>query len=711
MRTFTTTLLSFLFFIPLSLADLGTAPVSYSCDEMYYSFYYDYEKVRELWDKFQSPSSSCNQQVINWLGNDEVSVRDQLAYAIHKKEVVLEKLKTLGIIQEDTSLEQLSDKEFVEILLKSKQGLPDLISIKELKEKIEKEKSIEGSFLFNNNSKSWKAPKVGQGAGSSNRFGYFRIDQIGAPMDLGQTLEMRCSDLYRGFGQCEQDCVYLRTLLVDMHSKIKLFQKDWDWENDKMICTTQSAPKEYIIPFDASYCKESCPSSEVPCNTCHFKVSGEKSSKAITCLSEADARHAANLYCYLRGESEGCQQLSCNTIYNQEENEPLVVSAMNQYAKDETFNYSIGGEVNVSASAGIAKAGLESGVDLQAIIKSGFLLYTHEGPTTIKRYFSKRKDGKLFECSHQMFLDKRRRISCSEIDALTSYPGAKTSCDKLESDLGPCEEYKMGDGRAFYNCTAEFTSASIVNSKAFAGVNAELKIPFVTGGELEIYGNSKFGWEITESIMAESKKFNAGGITLEHMLSTCKRWTDQWLEISFENAQDKPWEVNLMPQTWFKSNTYDLEEDGYKMSCHVRNSDGNFERKEINGITIKLGHETIDKEIKGTNQTNVQKKKKVLQVAFRFNQPDEWWDFGLVDLSEFMGENVSYPMTNSPGRKEFFNVDFKHKHSNIVSTLHQGKPSLEMLNTLMKEMGEFKNRNFEAKNCFIIDKNRKKRRR
>lgn len=714
-----------------SFADLGTTPVEYSCDEMYFAYYYEMEKIRSLWPKFQDLNSECNKPVMDWLRDpnksfDKTGYRSSLLFTEEKKPALLEYFKALYELEEDLTVMDLQDQAKFEKMMDQNHSLPEVFSIKDVREMIKFEKNRVNAFidrysdaefkrLKETMDTEWEPPVIGKGSLSTKGWGIFRIDLLGTPMSLDRAYMMECSQMYRGFGNsCEQDCLYLRNMLVDVHSKLKLFKQEWDWENDKMICTPQNNIKGAMIPFEASYCRLSCPGGDVPCNTCALKVTEkDKDYTPITCLSEVDARHAAELYCYMNGKENGCAELSCSKSYNANETAPLVVGARHELTKSKTDTHSIGGEIKLDIEAGLVgkgKTGIETEGNLVAEINSSMTYYSNESATIIKKYLTQREDGKLFECTYNQYKNEEP-LDCGQVDAVNNHPEFSSSCHDKFKKFSTCKEHEMGEGRAFFNCSAYFSKVKNFAFKGYTGGVVDLTIPVVGGAKLEITGNSQHGWEFVETVSAVSKRFNAGGLTLKQMENTCDLWQHEWYSVSFKNQVDGTWFAKLLPEHWLKDNKHYINGDDLGIRCSVLNAKNIWEERDITTISAKIANEHIDEDEerydprfgKAHRSQSEKRLERVLQLSFKLD--DRAWSrwFWFDGVSNYLAKDDPYPLVVAPIEKEWFSIPFENKHVQYITQISQGNVPYDLLKQFAADVFPLRNGRNHVKNCRVIN--------
>lgn len=699
-------LLSLSLFNISAYAGLGVDPVEYSCEESYYEYHYEYEKLRSIWKKFKDGGRKCNAKVIDWLTDSytEDNLREKLPYSILDKEQVLEMLQNYGLAPRDLTLTELINyKDEIDF---SKYKMPDLISRKEISQMAEDQKQIQRSFLANNPDGKWFTPILGKGAIEVSPYGYYRIDHILPPINKQQSLDLACSDLYRGFDSCEQDCTYLRTLLIELHSKVELFTKGWEWENEKMLCTTHERIREEIIPFESPYCIESCPDSSIPCNVCTVKNASSTNLDPIACLSEKDAKHTAKLNCYLNGGTN-CDKVICNKVYNAGIKIPNSIGGRHETKYETSTKYflEVESEVAGKANAIIKKAtvGLKGEVELEFDIKTSVEIGSDEGSGTVYRYYTKRADGKMFECNEDM-MTQNEPITCEDLDSLHEYPGFESSCSSKNEKFGLCQKYEVGDGRAFYNCSAEFENVRAVEGSAFLEFELDLFI-----GHTKIVGEAGVALAIAETRESYSKEFNAGGLTIENMKKTCDRWTQQWFETNFEDVVKKNnISAILHPKSLMRSNMHSLGQNE-KISCSILDpKTGQYKKVEIAELGLGVGYENIEQEMPtGKNEKQIRRKRKVSLIDVRVRPTREHtlnpFSALLSSVKDLVYSSETYPTQDTPHQKGF-SIPFESRHIDYIAQINAGDAKPSYILQILNSITPLSQGNSEIKNCEIVKK-------
>lgn len=727
-------------FLPLLLstlftstyAGLGTTPVEYSCDEMYHAFYYDLEKVRQLYDKFQNSSSSCNEQVFNWIKDpdtnfEQTGYRSAMPDTIENKAEMLELMKTMLNLDSDLTVEDIQDPNKFQAIINSNHGLPSIITEEEMQEKIEFERGRREFFKMSQSmiqpsltnvgvglfsEELWRTPNLGQGAGSTGANGFYRIDRIGYPASLDQAYAMKCSDIYRGLpsAACENDCLYLRNILVDMHSKYKLWNQEWDWENDKMICTPQASVKGAMVPFDASYCKLSCAGGEVPCSTCNVKVNEGDQMMPITCASELDAAHAASLYCFLNSGDPNCAEISCNTTYNNHAYSPEVNGGKHEQNFDSQTSHSVGVKIEKGGEFIGSELTGTGEIQFEITIDKNLNIYSNESTVLVEKYFTEREDGKLFECTQDDF-ESRKEMDCQYLDELMvnkdgyPHPLKVSSClvggEEKNPSFSKCQSMQMGEGRAFYTCGAQLAEIEGYAAGIDAGVGFDIGI----GPKLKVIGNTTHGFNFSESFATTSKRFNAGGLTLKQMESSCERWQDQWFNITFKShVDDRVIDAILTPENFFSTDEYEMENDFKGIRCSIKNENQDWEVVDFADITAKIGYGQTKSQFVDHNTDEIRERishHKVMMLSFDidkrlYGKRAPFYDWYL--------EDISYPYFTSPEQKKFFSVPFVNRHAHFVSAIHEGNASVEILQELMDSVTPLVDEDgHEIKNCEVFE--------
>lgn len=718
-----------------SFADIATTPANFSCDEMYYSYYYDYEKLRQVYDRFNRLDSACNKPVLDWLVDEETGsenghYRTHLSYAIENKEELFDQMKALFDIDPSITVEDLKNPEVMKELIEQA-SLPKLITNEDIKKNVGFEierlrffaemerKNLNHekydqlmSFLQQNFEREWIPPVLGQGAGSTKMKGYYRIDLLGEPIDLSKAWDMKCAKIYRGFGNsCEQDCSYMRNVAIDVQAKMRLWQQEWDWENHKMLCTPQSKVKGSVMPFDAPFCRLSCPGGEVECSTCSYKVTNDQQKPhAVTCLSEYDAKHAADLFCYLNGNAEGCAEVTCNKSYNIHQDIPDTITAHNEYTEAFSKEHTIGFETKASLQGGPIEAGVEVSGDVKLGVSGSLHLYSKESATLIDKFLTERSDGKLFECPQEL-AQMKSRVTCEDLDAANPRYEKETSCgqdkDGRDFTFGACEPYKMGEGRAFFNCTISIDRIKSLSGKGYVGKNLNGKLPIIGGGQLEVYGNTQHGFDLMTIISAQSKEFNAGGLSLEHMKATCDRWQDQWLTVTLGSHAEDSWIMNLDPMSHFEPQQQLLPteefETGSHVSCTIKDPNGTTRRAQIAAIETKVSMVPVSDE--SESAASQARKKKVFEMGFVIKEKMGNWG----RLSDYLATDSFYPVAAPPLEKEYFQVDYDNRHLQFLTGTMQNNMTPEMIAEILEELTPARKGPFEIRNCEVVKRSKKRK--
>ncbi len=748
-------------------ADLGTVPAAYSCDEMYYAFTYDYERIREVWGAFNKPSSQCNKAVIDWIRDlNNVSAQQQeinsLLYAINDKEERLAFFTdpNINMLPEEMSLsflQTLPQDEYFALLNDPSLGYRDLKTQQEMIAMAEAQYNKNPSWNWNYN-ESWRPPTPNAGVASVNSNGYYRIDHIGPPREYDELLALRCSDMYRGFGTCEQDCVYLRALAVDMHSKIRLFLKDWDWENDKITCTPQSRVKGNLAIFDAPYCKESCPGDfQQKCTSCSFrtKESDEKPSLYI-CQSEYDAHHAAQLFCNLKTGENCAGEVVCNTTFNVPSDEKMVVAGetfiSEMLSEIVSLQGAVSGRIGTPEDSSLnIGLGFQGEIQYNADVSTGINLFSVEGPPLITKYFTERKStGKVYECivdnnsteEDGNNYSSEHLSSCEDIYEVSELDNSelRNLCEDNIKDFGPCMKTRLGEGRAFYNCEATFENIKLKTTSAMANLGGDIRLGPAEAG-VELAGSYSQGWQTKSTISTVSKKFNAGGITYENMKQTCQRWTELWSETtvkSFDIDQDNSW---LFPETWVNwlKKGQSLRKDGYRVQCSSSKADGSIVKVLLSRLDISLGLDRFERsgdnfseeeKREGRKTKAIKKLNRSLRVKleidkrwwreFRSYKKDEngdvllnsenkpkksivQWPMSLLNiLGDLTFLDVDYP-SDEKTNMAYFAVPYHKKYNKYLAKIKSGDFEKSDIDTFFSELGSLDHKDgFKLYDCETI---------